>query len=124
MNINVTIVFQAAAFFISYYFLKKYLYVPLFAVMQKQQTHKQALQEQIFSWQYKKQSMAERKKLQWMHIVKVLKSAIPFTQDELEQPQIACAPMKKKSEPVADYSAQEKAATQIVISKLSSVHHD
>lgn len=124
MNINVTILFQALAFLVSYIFLRRYFFAPLFATLQRHEAKKYGLQQEIFSWQHKKQMMQEEKKQQWLHIVQTLKSYIPRGAYILAQKDITCTIAAQKKEIVHEHKKEQQEATAYIVEKLSGSSHD
>lgn len=124
MNINVTIVFQAFCFFISYCFLKNFFFAPLFATLQRHEAKKQSLEQDVSGLQRKKYMLEEEKKLQWLHIVHTLKSYIPFGALGFAQKDITCPLLSQRVKHVAPNQQEQQKVVAHLVEKLSGHCHD
>ena len=68
MQINVTCILQAIQFFIAYFFLNRYVFIPFCAVIQKEENFEKSLENKTVDLQTYMRNQDEKNKKSWVNI--------------------------------------------------------
>ena len=72
MQINITLVFQAIQFFIAYYFLYNFMFVPAYAILLKEEAFEKKLYDNVDQSRLEKEQLQEKSNNRWAFLKKKL----------------------------------------------------
>ncbi len=113
--IDITLLFQACNFFIVYFVLRQFVFVPAMKIIVKKDTEEQSLRNAIDKALNQKQQAENQKSSKWLSIKKSLHALIPHLSSKLFKVHFADAYKQQKKEDSGTLSDQKKQKMKKVI---------